>query len=98
VAASVTKWTDQGAWTFEPGSPAAAEVANTEVRSDGSPWGDRPVRSAYALARMAAMFTAEMSRCATLLVRSCRPPVGVESLARTSLEAGSVVWWLLEGA
>jgi hypothetical protein len=45
VANRVIKWADQAAWTFEPGSPATAEVANAEVRSDGSPWGDRPVRS-----------------------------------------------------
>ncbi len=96
VADKVTKWTDQAAWTFEPGSPAAAEAANTEVRSDGSPWGDQPVRSAYQLAQMATMFTVEMSRCAAPLVRAARPPVGLESLARPALEAGSVVWWLLE--
>lgn len=96
VANRVNTWTDQANWTFEPDSPAAAEVANAEVMHDGSPWGDRPVRSAYALAQMATMFTIEMARSAALLVRSERPPVGIESLARTSLEAGSLVWWLLE--
>lgn len=69
VASRVNTWTDQAAWTFEPGSPAAAEVANTEVRSEGSPWGDRPVRSAYCLGQMATKLTAEMAFCASPLAR-----------------------------
>jgi hypothetical protein len=97
VANKVMKWTDQANWTFEPGSSAAAEVANTEVSSDGSPWGDRPVLTAYQFGQMSTILTAEMAFCAAPLVRAARPPVGIEALTRTSLEAASVVWWLLEG-
>jgi hypothetical protein len=96
VANSVTKWTDHPAWTFEPGSAAAAEVANAEIRSDGSPWGDRPIRTAYSLAQMSTMFTVEMAHSGAVLIRAQRPPIGTEVLTRTSLEAASVVWWLLE--
>jgi hypothetical protein len=39
VADRVDLWTGHEAWTFEPGSSASAEVANKEMRLDGSPWG-----------------------------------------------------------
>jgi len=47
VAGRVDRWTAQPAWIWEPGTSASAEAANTEVRQDGTPWGDRPVRTAY---------------------------------------------------
>jgi hypothetical protein len=45
---------------------------------------------------MATKYTVEIARCVVPLVRAGRPAPGIEALARTSLEAGSVVWWLLE--
>lgn len=96
AATRVNAWTGHDQWTFEPGSPAAIEVASAEVMLDGSPWGDRPVRTAYQLGQMATKFTVEMARCIAPLVRSARPAPGVEALTRTSLEAASVVWWLFE--
>lgn len=96
TADRVDTWTGHDAWTWEPGSSASVEVANTETRSDGSPWGDRPVRSAYQLAQMATKYTVEMARCIGPLVGAGRPAPGIEALTRTSLEAASVVWWLLE--
>jgi hypothetical protein len=95
-AVRVDAWTGHDLWTFEPGSPAAGEVANTEVRRDSSPWGDRPVRTAYQLGQMATKFTVEMARCMAPLVRGARPAPKIEALTRTSLEAASVVWWLFE--
>ncbi len=89
-------WTSHDQWTFELGSPAAKEVANCESRLDGSPWGERPVRTAYQLGQMAIKLTVEMARCIALLVRDARPVPGIEVLTRTSLEAASVVWWLFE--
>ena len=96
TANRVDTWTGHDAWTWEPGSPASVEVANTETRSGGTPWGDRPVRSVYQLAQMATKYTVEMARCIVPLVHARRPAPGIETLARTSLEAASVVWWLLE--
>ena len=43
VADRVDRWTRQEAWEPEPGSPGAAELANIEVRADGTPWGERPI-------------------------------------------------------
>jgi len=89
------RWTGHDAWTFEPDSPASAEVANTEVRLDGSPWGERPVRTVYQYAQMETKLAVELSRCAALLIGAARPAPGIEAVTRASLEAGSVVWWLL---
>jgi len=96
VADRVDRWTSTASWTFEPGSPTEAEVANGERCRDGSPWGERPVLSVYQLAQMATKYTIEMARCIALLVGASRPAPGIEVLTRSSLEAASVVWWLLE--
>jgi hypothetical protein len=95
VADRADRWTGHDAWTFEPDSPASAEVANTEMRLDGSPWGERPVRTVYQYAQMETKLAVELSRCAALLIGAARPAPGIEAVTRASLEAGSVVWWLL---
>ena len=94
VADRVDRWTAQPAWIWEPGSPASAEVANGEVRQDGTPRGDHPVRTAYAYAQMATKLAAEFSRCAALVIGADRPAPGIETKVRSALEAGSVAWWL----
>jgi hypothetical protein len=96
VADRVDRWTAQASWTFESGSAASSEVANREARLDGTPWGDRPVRSAYQHAQMATKLAAEFSRCAALVIGEGRPAPGIETETRSALEAGSVAWWLLE--
>ncbi len=96
VANRVDRWTAQSAWVWEPGSPASAEIANTEVRQDGTPWGDRPIRTGYQYAQMATKLAVEMSRCVALLIGAVRPAPGIEAETRAALEAGSVAWWLLE--
>lgn len=96
VSNKVDFWTDHTQWKFEAGSPAADEVANVEVKLDGSPWGNFPVRTAYQTGQMHTMFTVEMARCIAQLLRGYRAAVGVEVLTRASLEAASAVWWLFE--
>jgi hypothetical protein len=96
IAARVERWTGQGGRVFSPSSAAGAEVANTVVRLDGSPWGERPVRTVYAYAQMETAMAVEMARCAALLIGKARPAPGVEAVTRAALEAGSVAWWLLE--
>jgi hypothetical protein len=39
-------------WEPAPDSEAAAEVASAEIREDGSPWGEDPLRTAYAAANL----------------------------------------------
>ena len=45
---------------------------------------------------METKLTAEMARCAALLIGAGRPAPGIEAVTRAGLEAGSVAWWLLE--
>jgi hypothetical protein len=45
---------------------------------------------------METKLTVEMARCVALLIGAGRPAPGIETVARASLEASSVVWWLLE--
>ena len=84
VANWIDRWSGPAGWTFEPGSSASAEVANTEVRLDSSPWGERPVRSAYQYAQMETKLTVELSRCAALLIGVARPAPGIETVTRAS--------------
>src|SRR5271165_5745842 len=96
TADKVDQWTDAENWTFEPDSAASTECANTETRADGTAWGDRPVRTVYQFGQMATKYTVEMARSQAILVGVNRPPPALEVLTRSSLEAASVVSWLLE--
>jgi hypothetical protein len=96
VADRVDVWTGKDSWTFEPGSPAAVESGNAEMRADGSPWGDRPVRTVFQLAQMATKYTVEMARSVSVLIEAHRPAPAIEVVVRSSLEAASVAWWLTE--
>ena len=90
VAGLVDRWTRQEAWEPEPGSPGAAELANTEVRADGSPWGERPTRTVFQLGQMQMKMVVEYARSTALLVAAERPPPGIEVETRAALEAASV--------
>jgi len=68
VAGRVDRWTRQEAWEPEPGSRGAAELANTEVRADGSPWGERPTRTVFQLGQMQMKMVVEYARSTALLV------------------------------
>ena len=94
VAGRVDRWTRQEAWEPGPGSPGAAELANTEVRADGSPWGERPARTVFQLGQMQMKMVVEYARSTALLVAAERPPPAIEVETRAALEAASVTWWL----
>jgi predicted RNA-binding Zn-ribbon protein involved in translation (DUF1610 family) len=84
--------------TWVPGwqSEAAMELANREVRSDRTQWGEQPVRTAYAAAQVLIYAAAD---CLEALADSTntRTTVYVPNvLARAAMEAGSQAWWLLE--
>ena len=96
VAGRVDSWTRQEAWEPEPGSPGAAELANTEIRADGSPWGERPTRTVFQLGQMQMKMVVEYARSAALLVAAERTPPAIEVETRAALEAASVTWWLFE--
>jgi hypothetical protein len=83
-------------WEPVPGSEAAAEVANTEVRQGGDPWGEGPPRTAYAAASI--MMTAVLDNLASIhnLTGIEMPVIGPTVVARSAIEIASGAWWLME--
>jgi hypothetical protein len=83
-------------WEPEPGSEAAAEFANTEVRQGGDPWGEDPPRTAYAAANL--MMTGVLDNLASIhkLLGIEMPVIGPTVVARSAIEIASGAWWLME--
>lgn len=83
-------------WEPKSGSQAAVELANTEVRQDGTPWGEAPVRTAYAAANL--MMTGVLDNLASLrqLLADQMPVIGPTVVARSAIEIASGAWWLME--
>jgi hypothetical protein len=83
-------------WEPATDSEAAAELANTENRADGSPWGDVPVRTAYAAANL--MMTGVLDNLAALrqLLDDQMPVLGPTVVARSAIEIAAGAWWLME--
>ena len=82
---------------WEPGwkSEAASELGNAEA-GPNAPWGDRPVRTAYAEAQLFLYASldslAALGDSVNVMTTTYVPHV----LARAAMEAGSQAWWLLE--
>jgi hypothetical protein len=82
---------------WEPGwkSEAATELRNTEI-GENAPWGEDPVRTAYAAAQA---FLYAALDCLDALADSVNLQTTIyvpHVLARAAMEAGSQAWWLLE--
>ena len=83
-------------WEPAANSEAAAELANTEKRADGTPWGENPPRTAYAAANL--MMTAVLDNLAGIgkLLDEQMPVIGPTILARSAIEIAASVFWLME--
>ena len=83
-------------WEPEPGSEAAAEIANTEVRQAGDPWGEDPPRTAYAAANL--LMTGVLDNLASIhtLIGIEMPVIGPTVVARSAIEIASGTWWLMQ--
>jgi hypothetical protein len=84
------------AWEPVAGSEAAAELSNTETRSDGSPWGEGPPRTAYAAANLMMLGVVDDLKSLERLLVDPVPVVGPTVLARSAIEIASGAWWLME--
>lgn len=83
--------------TPAPGSPAASELrAACEEPARTGAWGERPVRTAYALASMNYRAALEQARAMAALMTGEFTAVPVIVLARALVEIVSQTWWLLE--
>lgn len=90
-------WLPGTGWTPAWQSEAARELNNSELRADGSSWGDEPVRTAYAAA---AVFLLSATDCLRVMADSVNVQTTTYTsnmLARAVMEPAAQAWWLLEG-
>lgn len=82
-------------WEPTPGSEGDAELHNTEQGAAG-PWGDIPVRTAYAFANAGITAVLDQLTALEVLTRPLTPALATTVVARSAVEIGSGVWWLME--
>jgi hypothetical protein len=83
-------------WEPAAGSEAAAELASTESRADGSPWDEQVLRTAYAVANLLTTAVLDDLCSVQRLLGEPMPVIGVPVVARSAIEIGHRVWWLME--
>jgi len=91
----IRRWLPAPQWDPVWDSEAARECANTEQGAAGL-WGDDPLRTVYACG---AVYIDTILRCLCALGDALSPettPYVLEAVARAGMEAGAVLWWLLE--
>src|SRR5260370_11555414 len=91
----ITRWLPPPLWVPTWKSEAVRECANTERGQVGS-WGEDPVRAVYA---GGALYMDTILDCLRSLAATLTPETThyvVETLARAAMEAGSVLYWLLQ--
>lgn len=93
----VLSWLPGTGWQPTWQSEAARELDNKEVRADGSPWGDEPVRTAYAAAAVFLLTATDCLRAMADSVNTLTTTYTSGVLARAVMEPGAEAWWLLEG-
>jgi hypothetical protein len=87
-----------GAAAWEPGagSEAADELANTETRQGGTPWGESPLRTAYAAANLMMIAIRDNLMSLQRLLDDQMPVIGPTVIARSTMEIASGAWWLMQ--
>jgi hypothetical protein len=83
-------------WQPAPGSEASRELVSLPRRQDGNPWDEDIVRSAYAAASI--LMTGVLDNLGSIrgLLGEPMPAMGPRVLARSAMEIGATVWWLME--
>lgn len=83
-------------WEPAAGSEAARELANTETRQGGDPWGPEIPRTSYAVANL--LMTGVFDNLASLytLLGDPMPTIGPTVVARSALDMGATAWWLMQ--
>jgi hypothetical protein len=76
-------------WEPAPGSEAETELANTETRQGGGPWGEEQPRTAYAAANL--LMTGVLDDLASLhqMLGDRMPVIGPTVVARSAIEIAS---------
>jgi hypothetical protein len=84
-------------WSPTSGSPAAAELVADE-RGPGGPWGEEPVSTALSFASLSMFATMDHLNSMAALIdeRAVATLLGLQTIARSAVEAASQAWWMLE--
>ena len=93
----VLSWLPGTGWQPAWQSEAVGELINSEIRADGSAWGEEPVRSAYAAAAVFLFTATDCLRAMADSVNVLTTTYTSGVLARAVMEPGAQAWWLLEG-
>jgi hypothetical protein len=96
TSADVIRWLPGAAWEPAWQSEAAREVGNSETGSPGQPWGDAPVRTAYATAAVFIFAAVDSLNAIADSVSVFTTAYVPNILARAAMEAGGQAMWLLE--
>jgi hypothetical protein len=93
----VLNWLPGTGWQPAWQSEAASELGNSEVGANGTAWGDRPVRTAYAAAAVFLLTATDGLRAMADSVSVLTTTYTSGVLTRAVMEPGAQAWWLLEG-
>lgn len=93
----VLNWLPGTGWQPAWQSEAAGELVNSQVRADGSAWGEVPVRTAYAAAAVFLLTATDCLRAMGDSVNVLTTTYTSGVLARAVIEPAAQAWWLLEG-
>lgn len=91
----ISGWFPGNEWPVAYRSEAANERAEA-AHGPAGPWGDTPVRTAYAAAAFLLEAVLQCLRALSGALTVGATPYVANCLARAALEAGSQAWWLLE--
>jgi hypothetical protein len=88
-------YVDAPIWEPIAGSEGDAELQNAETGTAG-PWGEPPVRTAFALANAGITAVLDQLTALEILTQPVAPALATTVVARSAIEIGSGVWWLME--
>lgn len=93
---NVLEWLPDLEWSAAWKSEAADELANAEIRRDGSRWGEQPLLWSYASAWLFISAAVDCIDAICLCVTMDTPALVPSALSRVALEAGGQASWLLQ--
>lgn len=102
MTSAVRDRTADGAWTVPAWrSQAEADATSTSklLRTDGTVWGDEPVRTAFTVTAM--QIAAALEHAEAVLVQLLTRPtatLAIDTLTRGALESAAQAWWLMDPA
>jgi hypothetical protein len=95
TARHTRQYFDKAAWDPAPYSPAARDLANDELRRDGTPWGEQPVLEVISYLSITAFAVIDHVHSIAKLMEGDEPSLyGPAALARAAAETAGKATWL----